>query len=180
MVFKVITVFERVFRFSPVWFNARSEVDDEDFGGSSKVYIACCTSDGQAKIYQASTPVSKSKKFDEERSLTIIRNGNNSNFRCTTLDWSRLRHKDQLIAIGSEGSNLREGKNATKEPLIRLYKFCRATRDNEENSSAETWKLLERQSREISTFSQVSEKGKGPQKKIFSIDSLVPRIRHFF
>ena len=149
-----------VFRFSPVWFNARSEVDDEEFGGSSKVYIACCTSDGQAKIYQASTPVSKSKKFDEERSLTIIRNGNNSNFRCTTLDWSRLRHKDQLIAIGSEGNNANDGKNASKEPLIRIYKFCR-TRDNDENSTAETWKLLERQSRDISTFTHPNEKGKG-------------------
>ena len=77
-------------RFSPVWFNGSDEGEDKE--GEDKVYIACCTSDGQAKIYSASTPMSKTTRFNEDRNDTspIIPNGNNSNFQCTTLDWSRV------------------------------------------------------------------------------------------
>jgi hypothetical protein len=133
-----------VLRFSPVWFNGSDEGEDKE--GEDKVYIACCTSDGQAKIYSASTPMSKTTRFNEDRNDTspVIPNGNNSNFQCTTLDWSRLRHKEQLIVIGSEDRSSRDRNHES----LRIYRFLK----EKERSGGEepSWQLLEQAGKDLS------------------------------
>lgn len=112
----------------------------------SKVYVACCTSDGQAKVYYAESPVNKRTHFKELRPYIII-NSNNSSFRCTSLDWSRLRRKSQLIAIGAESNEVKsvQSGSAQDQGNFRLYKYSEKSPteiDGQEGERA-CWDLLE-------------------------------------
>lgn len=132
-------------RFSPEWFTA----DDGDLStakSASKVYVACCTSDGQAKVYYAESPVNKRTQFKELRPY-IIMNSNNSSFRCTTLDWSRIRRKAQLVAIGAEGNEMRSNPTSGNphEGNFRLYRYLQKSCSDGDGQEIErtSWDLLE-------------------------------------
>lgn len=131
-------------RFSPEWFMADHGEPNPKSG--SKVYVACCTSDGQAKVYYAESPVNKRTHFKELRPYIII-NSNNSSFRCTSLDWSRLRRKSQLIAIGAESNEVKsvQSGSAQDQGNFRLYKYSEKSPteiDGQEGERA-CWDLLE-------------------------------------
>lgn len=102
-------------RFAPVWFGPSSHENAaiDASGYSNTCYLACCTLDGGARVFRRRQSDMENKKnvFEEDRDLVIL-DSNRQNrlmFKCTTLDWSRLRNADQLIAIGGGGGGAGAG-----------------------------------------------------------------------
>jgi len=149
-------------RFSPVWFlsdrerkQSFQEISAESTGGggheevvspgtdsgySNICYLACCTLDGQAKIYKSphgDSPASTMNPatFSPAPELQILRD--KAGFKCFTLDWSRLRQADQLIAIGGEGSIERD---KTENNLL-ILKFNGDFSSSNENDCG-SWKSV--------------------------------------
>jgi len=127
-------------RFSPVWFDPGREKklaegasdSTKDKGYSAHCYLACCTLDGTAKVYTNRKSTTSSaenlKSFHDDKQLQILRNS--GNFKCSSLDWSRLRNYDQLIAIGGSGKD-------DKDNLI-VLKFTEPTGGTSESTQEES------------------------------------------
>jgi len=108
-------------RFAPVWFGPTSHENAaiDASGYSNTCYLACCTLDGGARVFRRRQSDMENKKnvFEEDRDLVILDSNrqNRLNFKCTTLDWSRLRNADQLVAIGGDGGASSAPVSSTSE-----------------------------------------------------------------